>query len=113
MVEERLRGYREVLSAASVVTPELEVTDGIWDPADGARMAEQVLELHEPPTAIMCGDDLLALGALQAARIRGLRVPGDVAVTGFNDFEFAQFADPPLTTVRVPATSSAASAPRA
>ena len=50
----------------------------------------------------MCGNDLLALGALQAARIRGLRVPDDVAVTGFNDFEFAQFADPPLTTVRVP-----------
>jgi DNA-binding LacI/PurR family transcriptional regulator len=102
MVEERLRGYREALSAASVAAPELEVTDGIWDPADGARMAEQLFELREPPTAIMCGNDLLALGALQAARIRGLRVPGDVAVTGFNDFEFAQFADPPLTTVRVP-----------
>lgn len=102
MVEERLRGYREALSAASVVAPELEVTDGVWDPADGARMAERLLDLPEPPTAIMCGNDLLALGALQAARIRGLRVPDDVAVTGFNDFEFAQFADPPLTTVRVP-----------
>ena len=65
-------------------------------------MAEQLFELADPPTAIMCGNDLLALGALQAARIRGLRVPDDVAVTGFNDFEFAQFADPPLTTVRVP-----------
>jgi DNA-binding LacI/PurR family transcriptional regulator len=102
MVEERLRGYREALSAAGVVAPELEVTDGVWDPADGARMAERLFELPEPPTAIMCGNDLLALGALQAARIRGLRIPGDVAVTGFNDFEFAQFADPPLTTVRVP-----------
>ncbi len=102
MVEERLRGYREALSAASVVAPELEITDGVWDPADGARMAERLLDLPEPPTAIMCGNDLLALGALQAARIRGLRVPDDVAVTGFNDFEFAQFADPPLTTVRVP-----------
>jgi DNA-binding LacI/PurR family transcriptional regulator len=102
MVEERLRGYREALSAASAVAPELELTDGVWDPNDGARMAEQLLDLPDPPTAIMCGNDLLALGALQAARIRGLRVPEDVAVTGFNDFEFARFADPPLTTVRVP-----------
>jgi DNA-binding LacI/PurR family transcriptional regulator len=102
MVEERLRGYREALSAAGIVAPELELADGVWDPADGSRMAERLLELVDPPTAIMCGNDLLALGAMQAARLRGLRIPDDVAVTGFNDFEFAQFADPPLTTVRVP-----------
>lgn len=102
MVEERLRGYREALSAAGVVAPELEVTEGVWDPADGSRMAERLLELSDPPTAIMCGNDLLALGAMRAARIRGLRIPHDVAIAGFNDFEFAQFADPPLTTVRVP-----------
>jgi LacI family transcriptional regulator len=102
MVEERLRGYREALAVAGVTDPTLEATEGVWDPADGARMAERLLAGPDPPTAIMCGNDLLALGALQAARIRGLRVPDDVAVTGFNDFEFASFADPPLTTVRVP-----------
>ncbi len=102
MVEERLRGYREALSAAEVVAPELEVTYGVWNPADGSRMAERLFELPDPPTAIMCGNDLLALGAMRAARLLGLRIPDDVAVTGFNDFEFAQFADPPLTTVRVP-----------
>jgi DNA-binding LacI/PurR family transcriptional regulator len=102
MVEERLRGYREALSSAGIAAPELEVTDGMWDPANGARMAEQLFELADPPTALMCGNDLLALGALQTARIRGLRVPEDIAVTGFDDFEFAQFANPPLTTVRVP-----------
>jgi DNA-binding LacI/PurR family transcriptional regulator len=102
MVEERLRGYREALSAAGVADAALESTEGVWDPADGARMAERLLDGDDPPTAIMCGNDLLALGALQTARIRGLRVPDDLAVTGFNDFEFAKFADPPLTTVRVP-----------
>jgi DNA-binding LacI/PurR family transcriptional regulator len=65
-------------------------------------MADRLLGLESPPTAIMCGNDLLALGAVRAARVRKLRVPKDVAVTGFNDFEFAQFADPPLTTVAVP-----------
>ena len=102
MVEERLRGYREALAAAGAAAPELEVTEGVWDPADGARMAERLLELPHPPTAIMCGNDLLALGAMQAIRSRGLRIPADVAVTGFNDFEFARFVDPPLTTARVP-----------
>jgi DNA-binding LacI/PurR family transcriptional regulator len=103
MVEERLRGYREALAAAGVpVDPELEVADGVWDAADGSRMADALLALPQPPTAIMCGNDLLALGAMRAARVRGLRVPADVAVAGFNDFDFAQFADPPLTTVRVP-----------
>ena len=102
MVEERLRGYREALSAAGVAAPELEVAEGVWDPADGSQMTEQLLALAEPPTAIVCGNDLLALGAMRAARIRGLRIPEEVAIAGFNDFEFAQFADPPLTTVRVP-----------
>jgi DNA-binding LacI/PurR family transcriptional regulator len=102
MVEERLRGYREALAAAGIATPELEVAEGVWDPADGSHMAEQLLALPEPPTAIVCGNDLLALGAMRAARIRSLRIPEEVAIAGFNDFEFAQFADPPLTTVRVP-----------
>lgn len=102
MVEERLRGYREALAAAGIESPELELGDGVWDPGDGSRMAERLLALEDPPTAIMCGNDLLALGAMRAARVRGLRIPDDVAITGFNDFEFAQFADPPLTTVRVP-----------
>lgn len=102
MVEERLRGYREALAAAGVEASELAVTEGVWDPADGARMAERLLELPDPPTAIMCGNDLLALGAMQAIRRRGLRIPADVAVTGFNDFEFARFVEPPLTTARVP-----------
>jgi LacI family transcriptional regulator len=51
---------------------------------------------------MMCGNDLLALGAIRAVRARGLSVPGDIAVTGFDDFDFAQFADPALTTVRIP-----------
>jgi DNA-binding LacI/PurR family transcriptional regulator len=103
MVEERLRGYREALDGAGVAAaPELEVAEGVWDPANGSHMTEALLALPEPPTAIVCGNDLLALGAMRAARIRDLRIPEEIAIAGFNDFEFAQFADPPLTTVRVP-----------
>jgi DNA-binding LacI/PurR family transcriptional regulator len=50
----------------------------------------------------LCGNDLLALGVAKAARDRGLAVPGDLAITGFDDFDFAQAVDPPLTTTRIP-----------
>jgi DNA-binding LacI/PurR family transcriptional regulator len=103
MVEERLAGYRDGLRAAGIETdPGLELGDGVWSPADGARMTASVLGSDDPPSAVMCGNDLLALGAMRAAQRLGLRVPGEVAVTGFNDFEFAEFVDPPLTTVHVP-----------
>jgi DNA-binding LacI/PurR family transcriptional regulator len=53
-------------------------------------------------TAIVCGSDLMALGAIRAARARGLRVPEDVSIVGFDDSPLMAFTDPPLTTVRQP-----------
>lgn len=104
VVEERHRGYREALAAAGLeASPELELFEGGWEPHGGGDMALKVLGLTDPPTAIMCGSDVLALGALKALREGGVRVPEDVAVTGFDDFLFSEFIDPPLTTVRVPA----------
>jgi DNA-binding LacI/PurR family transcriptional regulator len=103
MVEQRHAGYLDALAAAGLaVDPDLVRYDGVWDPASGPALASALLALDEPPTAIMCGNDLLALGVLQELRRRGLHVPADVAVTGFNDFDFAAFVDPPLTTVRTP-----------
>ena len=78
------------------------LTGGTWDPTSGAGQAERLLSGKSVPTAMMCGNDLLALGAIRAVRERGLSVPEDIAVTGFDDFDFAQFADPALTTVRIP-----------
>ena len=66
------------------------------------RMAEALCAMPEPPTAILAGNDLLAMGAIAALGARGLRVPRDVAVAGFDDFAFSEHTDPPLTTVRVP-----------
>jgi DNA-binding LacI/PurR family transcriptional regulator len=100
MLEQRLLGYRDALRAADL--PALAFFGGGWTPAAGAEHVERILASEEPPTAIMCGNDLLALGAIRAVRQRGLRVPDDIAVTGFDDFNFAEFADPALTTVRIP-----------
>lgn len=103
MIEERHAGYLDALAAAGIERdPELEVFDGVWDPASGARSAGRLLRLPRPPTAIMSGNDLLAIGAICTAREKRLSVPGDLAVTGFDDFEFAEYLDPPLTTVRIP-----------
>ena len=103
MIEQRRLGYRDALSAAGVeVDPGLERFEGTWGTQLGPALVDQLLSLERPPTAIMCGNDLLALGVLQELRRRRLRVPADVAVTGFNNFDFAEFVDPPLTTVRTP-----------
>jgi DNA-binding LacI/PurR family transcriptional regulator len=103
MVEERLTGYREALAAAGIEpSAELVLSEGVWDPASGAAMAERLMDLEHPPTAIMGGNDLLAIGAIRGLRQRRVRVPEDVAVTGFDDFDFAEYVDPPLTTVRIP-----------
>lgn len=60
------------------------------------------LEAGETPTAVVAGNDLIALGALRALRVHGLRCPDDVSVVGFNDMPFAEDFNPPLTTVHVP-----------
>ncbi len=103
MVEQRHLGYCEALAAAGIARdPAIELFEGIWDAADAGAMVDRLLELADPPTAIMGGNDLLAIGVMRQARARGLRVPEDLAVTGFNDFPFAEFVEPPLTTVHVP-----------
>ena len=103
MIEQRHAGYCDGLLAAGIARdPELERFEGVWDLSTGGSLVEALFELPDPPTAIVCANDLLALGAVHHLRDRGLAVPGDVAVVGFNDFDFSAFVDPPLTTVRIP-----------
>jgi len=100
--EDRRRGYRAALAAAGILpdpTLELEAEPEI---APGRAAAEQLLDLSEPPTAIFAFNDNIAIGAIQAARARGLRVPEDLSVVGFDDVEHATIVTPALTTVRQP-----------
>jgi DNA-binding LacI/PurR family transcriptional regulator len=85
---------------------------GMGDPAwietgnhriDGGFQAmSRILERTPLPTAVLCSNDLTALGALRAIRRKGLRVPDDISVVGFDDIALAEFTEPPLTTVRLP-----------
>lgn len=103
MIEQRFRGYREALAKAGL---EFDVAltrfDGEWHPGTGLRLAAELCAEPDPPTALLAGNDLLAVGAVKALKDRGLRVPEDFAVAGFDDFEFSEYTDPPLTTVAVP-----------
>ena len=60
------------------------------------------MNLPDPPTAIVCGNDEMAIGALAEMRAMGLRVPEDVSIVGFDDIRYAEAMNPPLTTVAQP-----------
>ncbi len=99
---ERRAGYQAALDAAGIAAmPELVVRGN--GKAEAAMEAmEKLLALADPPTAVCCYNDMTALGAMRQMRVRGLRVPEDLSVVGFDDLFFASYTQPPLTTVRQP-----------
>jgi len=100
--DERRRGYHAALAAAGILPdPELDIESN-FEIAGGAEATATLLDLPEPPTAIFAFNDNLAIGAIQAARARGVRVPEDLSVIGFDDTEHATIVTPMLTTVRQP-----------
>jgi LacI family repressor for deo operon, udp, cdd, tsx, nupC, and nupG len=78
------------------------VMHGDFSIESGAAAAERLLGRREPPTAIFCFNDEMAMGVVECARKRRIRVPGDVSVMGFDDIRFARHMDPPLTTIAQP-----------
>jgi LacI family transcriptional regulator len=101
--EDRLLGYHAALAAAGILAePELVAEANFFEIEPGMKAARRLLDLHEPPTAIFAFNDNLAIGALQAARERGVRVPEELSVVGFDDVEAAEIVTPALTTVRQP-----------
>jgi LacI family transcriptional regulator len=97
---DRLRGYRQELEALGLPYRPQYVLDGDFYAESGRRSMNVLLSLSEPPTAVFVAADLMAVGALQAVREAGLRVPEDVAIVGFDDLQFAALVTPALTTVR-------------
>lgn len=108
----RIDGYRSALERSGVAfDPEL-VLAGDFHVDGGRTGAAQLLDLPEPPTAIFAGSDLQALGVYEAARPRGVRIPDDLSVVGYDDLRIARWVGPPLTTIRQPLTEMAETAAR-
>lgn len=109
---DRLQGYRTALADAGIPFDPALVRQGNITQQDGVRALESLLGLPERPSAIVAVDDSLALGAMEAALKRGLRVPSDLAIVGFNDDPVTAWTRPPLTTVRIPVFDLGAMAAR-
>lgn len=99
----RLRGFREALRAAGLDPKDHAVLSGNYQADSGHELARTLLRRGHRPTAIMCGNDRMAVGALFALLEAGLRVPEDVSVMGYDDqFQLAAEIRPALSTVRLP-----------
>ena len=110
--ESRAAGYREALAdAGAAFRPEF-VVDGDFTRAGGAAAMHAMAALPDRPTAIFCANDVMAIGAMDAARELGLDVPRDVALVGYDDIEAAALVTPALTTVHNPADQLGAAAGR-
>lgn len=99
---ERGRGFREGLAEHGVTLDEAYVRQGAYTFESGVEAAESLLAMPSPPTAIFAGNDEMAIGVMKAARDRGLDVPGDLSIVGFDDLPMASRVWPNLTTVRLP-----------
>ncbi len=108
----RMHGYRAAMEAEGACIPDTHVHTGEFTFETGRTGAEALLDLEEPPTAVFAGNDEIALGVIESARARGLRVPEDLSVVGFDDTSLAQMVSPPLTTVRQPLREMGAAALR-
>lgn len=97
---ERERGWREALQGAGV-DPQGLLLPGDFTELGGHAAGLRIAELAEPPDAVFAANDAMAFGCLSAFRERGLRVPEDIALAGFDDIPIARYMSPPLTTVRV------------
>lgn len=112
LCRDRLAGYRLALEGAGLpCLPEL-VLEGNFHVQSGSDCMTALLDLPEPPTAVFCANDEMAMGAIQTIRSHGLKVPDHLAVVGFDDISFASVWDPPLTTVAQPTYEIGATAMR-
>jgi len=98
----RVSGVQDAMRAQGLDPTTADLIETPYSIENGANALREMMQNSPRPTAVICGNDVLAVGAVQMARALGLAVPGDVSITGFDDIELARVVDPPLTTVHVP-----------
>jgi LacI family transcriptional regulator len=98
----RLDAFRKTLRSARIIVPNEYLEFGDFREQSGRVAAERLLSLRTPPSAILVANNEMMAGALFAIRQRGVKVPRDLSLVGFDDARWAQYADPPLTVVSQP-----------
>lgn len=98
----RLQGYIQALRRNGIAVENRYIVRGDFTYEAGAQALASLMVLPNPPTAVFCHSDIMALGVLSQAKKLGLRVPQDLSIVGFDDIKLVQYCDPPLTTVAQP-----------
>jgi len=98
----RLQGYIQALQRNGIRLDPRYIVRGDFTFDAGSRALKQLMRLPQPPDALFCHSDIMALGAMAQAKIMGLRVPKDLSLIGFDDIELSRYSDPQLTTIAQP-----------
>lgn len=98
----RLQAYHQAMADAGIGVKSQWVVEGRYTPPSGKEAMERLLEQAPELTAIVCANDWMAMGAIEAIYQKGLRIPEDISLVGFDDIDTAQWVTPPLTTMRQP-----------
>jgi len=99
---QRLLGIQMAMQQAGLPLPAQYIRYGVWEYESGKQETEAILQLDPLPTAIFAMNDLMAAGCMAALQKKGLRIPQDMAVAGFDNREIASYLQPPLTTIALP-----------
>ncbi len=98
----RIEGIRDAMRVNGLPETSLSVVETTYEIENGADAFGRLMSLPQRPTAVLCGNDVLAVGAVRQAQKMGISIPDEVSITGFDDIELARIITPPLTTVHVP-----------
>lgn len=101
--QQRKNGYLKSLSEANIPIDECLIREGDFTPSSGYEAMKELLLCPAPPSAVFVASDVVAIGAIQAIKQTGMRIPEDIEIIGFDDIPMAEFYDPPLSTIRLPA----------
>lgn len=101
--QQRRNGYLDAIKKASLPLDEALIKEGNYTPASGFEAMQSLLSSAPRLTAVFVASDVVAMGAILAIKRAGLNIPDDVALVGFDDISLAEYFEPPLTTVRLPA----------
>jgi DNA-binding LacI/PurR family transcriptional regulator len=101
--QQRLEGYCKALVEAGIELDDTLITTGSYTPESGHIAMIHLLSCSPRPTAVFIASDVVAMGAIQAVKFAGLSIPEDLAIVGYDDIPMAEYIDPPLTTIRLPA----------